>query len=68
MDYIKRDLEEKRFSFQRVFLHFDHRPSSGRQDYCFPSTDKSGNGAILCMRPKLSALNAVHYIVPIWMI
>ena len=27
-----------------------------------------GNGAILCMRPKLSALNAENYIVPIWMI
>ena len=27
-----------------------------------------GNGAILCMRPKLSALNADNYIVPIWMI
>lgn len=27
-----------------------------------------GNGAILCMRPKLSAINAENYIVPIWMI
>ena len=27
-----------------------------------------GNGAILYMRPKLSALNADNYIVPIWMI
>ncbi|MBQ7290423.1 MAG: hypothetical protein IJW76_01695 [Clostridia bacterium] len=27
-----------------------------------------GNGAILCMRPKLSTLNAENYIVPIWMI
>ena len=27
-----------------------------------------GDGAILCMRPKLSALNAENYIVPIWMI
>ena len=27
-----------------------------------------GNGAILCMRPKLSALNAENYIIPIWMI
>ena len=27
-----------------------------------------GNGAILCMRPKISALNAENYIVPIWMI
>jgi hypothetical protein len=27
-----------------------------------------GNGAILCMRLKLSALNAENYIVPIWMI
>ncbi|MDD6237115.1 MAG: ATP-binding protein [Clostridiales bacterium] len=27
-----------------------------------------GNGAILCMRPKLSALSAENYIVPIWMI
>ena len=28
----------------------------------------SGNGAILCMRPKLSAINSENYIVPIWMI
>ena len=27
-----------------------------------------GNGAILCMRPKLSAINSENYIVPIWMI
>lgn len=27
-----------------------------------------GNGAILCMRPELSAINAENYIVPIWMI
>lgn len=27
-----------------------------------------GTGAILCMRPKLSAINAENYIVPIWMI
>ena len=27
-----------------------------------------GNGAILCMRPKLSAINSDNYIVPIWMI
>ena len=27
-----------------------------------------GNGTILCARPKLSALNAENYIVPIWMI
>ena len=27
-----------------------------------------GNGAILCMRPKLSAINSKNYIVPIWMI
>ena len=27
-----------------------------------------GNGAIICMRPKLSALNAENYIVPVWMI
>lgn len=27
-----------------------------------------GNGAILCMRPKLSAVNSENYIVPIWMI
>ena len=27
-----------------------------------------GNGAILCMRPKLSALNSENFIVPIWMI
>lgn len=27
-----------------------------------------GKGAILCMRPELSAVNAENYIVPIWMI
>ena len=27
-----------------------------------------GNGAILCMRPKLSAINSENYIVPIWMV
>ena len=27
-----------------------------------------GTGAILCMRPKLSAVDAENYIVPIWMI
>lgn len=27
-----------------------------------------GNGAILCMRPKLSAINSENYIVPIWLI
>ena len=27
-----------------------------------------GNGAILCMRPKLSAINSENYILPIWMI
>ena len=27
-----------------------------------------GTGAIICMRPKLSAINSENYIVPIWMI
>ena len=27
-----------------------------------------GTGAILCMRPELSAINADNFIVPIWMI
>ena len=27
-----------------------------------------GNGAILCMRPKLSAINSENFIIPIWMI
>lgn len=27
-----------------------------------------GKGAILCMRPELSAINADHYIVPVWMV
>ena len=27
-----------------------------------------GIGAILCMRPELSAINAKNYIVPIWMV
>lgn len=27
-----------------------------------------GNGAVLCMRPKLSAINSENFIVPIWMI
>ena len=38
----------------------------------FSILDKSllprGKGALLCMRPELSAINADHYIVPIWMI
>ena len=29
---------------------------------------KRGKGAIVCMRPELSAVNAENYIVPIWMI
>lgn len=27
-----------------------------------------GKGALICMRPELSAINADNYIVPIWMI
>lgn len=27
-----------------------------------------GNGAILCMRPKLSAIDSTNFIIPIWMI
>lgn len=27
-----------------------------------------GTGAVLCMRPELSAINAQNYIIPIWMI
>ena len=27
-----------------------------------------GKGAVLCMRPELSAIDAEHLIVPIWMI
>ena len=27
-----------------------------------------GTGAILCMRPNLSAINSENYIIPIWMI
>ncbi|MCM1364765.1 MAG: ATP-binding protein [Faecalibacterium sp.] len=27
-----------------------------------------GKGAVLCMRPKISAINSENYIVPIWMI
>jgi len=38
----------------------------------FTVLDKSnlprGKGALLCMRPDLSAINADHYIIPIWMI
>ncbi len=29
---------------------------------------KRGNGAVLCMRPELSAVNSDNFIVPIWMI
>ena len=29
---------------------------------------KRGKGAIVCMRPELSAVNAENYIVPVWMI
>ena len=32
------------------------------------STVPRGKGAVLCMRPELSAIDADHYIVPIWMI
>ena len=32
------------------------------------SSVQRGTGAILCMRPKLSAVDAENYIVPIWMI
>lgn len=31
-------------------------------------TLKRGKGAILCMKPELSAVNADNYIVPVWMI
>ncbi|MCC8168249.1 MAG: ATP-binding protein [Clostridiales bacterium] len=38
----------------------------------FSVLDKSsaarGTGAVLCMRPELSAINSEHYIVPIWML
>ena len=38
----------------------------------FPLLDKAsvprGNGAIICMRPKLSALNNENFIVPVWII
>ena len=27
-----------------------------------------GTGAVLCMRPRLSAINSENYILPIWMI
>ncbi|MGN0564182.1 MAG: ATP-binding protein [Candidatus Heritagella sp.] len=40
--------------------------------HAFHHLDKAsvprGSGAILCMRPKLSAINSENYIVPIWMI
>lgn len=46
-------------------------PGSERID-AFDILDKGnvpkGKGAILCMRPTLSAVNAENYIVPIWMI
>ncbi len=29
---------------------------------------KRGNGAILCMKPELGAIDRDNYIVPIWMI
>lgn len=38
----------------------------------FSVLDKSsvprGKGALICMRPELSAINTDHYIVPVWMI
>ncbi len=44
----------------------------GRLINAFEALDKGsvprGKGAILCMRPELSAVNADNYIVPIWMI
>jgi hypothetical protein len=27
-----------------------------------------GKGAIICMRPELSAINSENFIVPVWMI
>lgn len=46
-------------------------PSSGLIG-AFELLDKAsvprGNGAIVCMRPKLSAIDSENYIVPIWMI
>jgi len=27
-----------------------------------------GKGAVICMKPELSAMNAENYIVPVWMI
>ena len=45
---------------------------SGELIKAFSSLDKGavprGKGAIICMRPELSAINADNYIVPIWMI
>ena len=34
----------------------------------YSSPEILANGAILCMRPKLSAINSKNFIVPIWMI
>ena len=45
---------------------------SGELLSAFSLLDKSsvprGNGAIICMRPKLSALNSENFLVPVWMI
>ena len=46
-------------------------PSSeliGAFDHLNKASVPRGNGAILCMRPKLSAINSENFIVPIWMI
>ena len=46
-------------------------PSSeliGAFDHLNTASITRGNGAILCMRPKLSAINSENFIVPIWMI
>ena len=40
----------------------------GAFDVLNKSSVPRGNGAIICMRPKLSAMNAENYIVPVWMI
>jgi len=40
----------------------------GAFDHLNKASVPRGNGAILCMRPKLSAINSENFIVPIWMI
>ena len=41
---------------------------TGAFDILSKGSVPKGKGAVLCMRPTLSAVDAENYIVPIWMV